>query len=103
MFVQDGDVAIFVQATTDAKLVPGDRILIKGTTHESFRPFVLSNDITLLRHGALPKSIPANYDELIRAQRDCTLVSVHATVRAADLVMSSGVRSASLQMLTVVK
>ncbi|HEY1160745.1 MAG TPA: GGDEF domain-containing protein [Terracidiphilus sp.] len=100
MFVQDGDVAIFVQATTDAKLVPGDRILIKGTTHESFRPFVLSNDITLLRHGALPKSIPASYDELIRAQRDCLLVSVRARVRAADLVMSSDVRSTSLQMLT---
>ncbi|MGA2168487.1 MAG: GGDEF domain-containing protein [Terracidiphilus sp.] len=100
MFVQDGDVAIYVQPTTDARLVPGDRILIKGTTHESFRPFVLSNDITLLRHGALPSPVPASYDQLIRAQRDCILVSVRARVRAADLVLSSDVRSISLQMLT---
>src|SRR5580698_11373524 len=40
MFVQDGDVAIYVQATTNTKFLPGDRVLIKGTTHESFRPFV---------------------------------------------------------------
>src|ERR1700677_3586434 len=74
LFVQDGDVAIYVQATTKAALVPGDRILIKGTTHESFRPFVLSSDITLLHHGTLPTPIPATYDELIRAQHDCMLV-----------------------------
>ena len=53
LFVQDGDVAIFVQATTDAKLVPGDRILIKGTTHESFRPNILSSDITSVSYTHL--------------------------------------------------
>jgi diguanylate cyclase (GGDEF)-like protein len=100
LFVQDGDVAIFVQATTDAKLVPGDRILIKGTTHESFRPNILSSDITLLHHGDLPKPIPASYDELIRAEHDCMLVSVHAKLRAADMVFSSDVKSIYLQMLT---
>src|SRR5580658_10393209 len=100
MFAQDGDVAIYVQATTNAKLVPGDRILIKGTTHESFRPFVLSSDITLLHHGTVPTPVPASYDQLIRAERDCLLVSVRARIRAADMVMSSNMRSASLQMLT---
>src|ERR1035438_8587498 len=99
MFVQDGDVAIYVQATTGAKLVPGDRILIKGTTRGSFRPFVSSNDITLLRHGALPKPVPTTYDELIRAQQDCKLVTVRARIRAADVQLSSDVRSTSLQML----
>jgi len=100
LFVQDGDVAIFVQATTDAKLVPGDRVLIKGTTQESFRPNILSSDITLLHHGDLPKPIPASYDELIRAEHDCMLVSVHAKLRAADMVFSSDVKSIYLQMLT---
>jgi diguanylate cyclase (GGDEF)-like protein len=100
MFVQDGDVAIYVQATTGAKLVPGDRILIKGTTRGSFRPFVSSNDITLLRLGALPKPVPTTYDELIRAQQDCKLVTVRARIRAADVQLSSDVRSTSLQMLT---
>jgi diguanylate cyclase (GGDEF)-like protein len=100
LFVQDGDVAIYVQAITDAKLSPGDRILIKGTTHQSFRPFVLSSDITFLRHGILPTSTPATYDELIRAQRDCMLVSVRARVRAADMAAGSGGRVVLLQLLT---
>lgn len=78
--------AIYVRATTDAKLVPGDRILIKGTTYPSFRPNILSSDITLLHHGSLPKAIPTTLDELIRAEHVCVLVSVHARVRAADLV-----------------
>jgi diguanylate cyclase (GGDEF)-like protein len=100
LFVQDGDVAIFVLASTDTKLVPGDRILIKGTTHESFRPLVQSSDITFVRHGALPTAVPATYDELIRAQRDCLLVSVRAKVRAADRVTSSDVPSINLLLLT---
>jgi diguanylate cyclase (GGDEF)-like protein len=100
MFVQDGDVAIYVQASTTAKLVPGDRVFIKGITHESFRPFVLSSDITLLYHGALPKPVPAIHEALIRAQLDCMFVSVRARVRAADLVTSSNVTSIYLQMVT---
>lgn len=100
LYVQDGDVAIFVRATTDAKLVPGDRILIKGTTYESFRPNVLSSDITLLHHGSLPEAIPTTLDELIRAEHCCMLVSVHARVRAADLVNTSNVNSIYLQMVT---
>ena len=100
MFVQDGEVAIYVQATTNAKLVPGDRILIKGITHDSFRPYVSSNDITFLSHGTLPKPVPTTYDQLIRAQHDCGFVTVHAVIRAADLVLSSYVSSTSLQMYT---
>jgi diguanylate cyclase (GGDEF)-like protein len=99
MFVQDGDAAIYVQATIKDTFVPGDRILVKGTTHESFRPFVLSNDITFLRHGPLPPPIPSTFDELIRAQHDCMLVSVHARIRAADIVYSSDVPVTNLQMI----
>jgi diguanylate cyclase (GGDEF)-like protein len=100
LFVQDGDSAIYVQATTDLKLLPGDRVLIKGTTHDSFRPFVLSSDITLLRHGAIPRPVPATFDELIRAQRDCMLVTVHGVIRSADLVLSSDVAATNLQLHT---
>ena len=99
MFVQDGDVAIYVQATTSARLAPGDRVLIKGTTRESFRPFVLSSDITLLSHGALPEPIPATHDELIRAEHDSMFVTVHARVRAADVVNTSNINSTYLQMI----
>jgi diguanylate cyclase (GGDEF)-like protein len=100
MFVQDGDAAIYVQPTTNLKLVPGDRILIRGTTRPSFRPYVLSSDIALLRHGTLPTPMPATYEDMIRSKFDCMLVTVHAKVRAADLVVSSEVPSVTLQLLT---
>jgi diguanylate cyclase (GGDEF)-like protein len=100
MFVQDGNVANFVLATTDAKLAPGDRVLIRGTTEPSFRPFVLSDNIVFLHHGAIPEPAPSTFDELIRAERDCLLVEVRARVRTADLVSTSNVVSTSLEMNT---
>jgi diguanylate cyclase (GGDEF)-like protein len=101
LFVQDGDIANFVLASTTAKLVPGDRILVKGKTQESFHPIVVSSDITVLHHGALPKPIIANFGDLILGQRDCMLVTVRAVVRSAELrVINSNVRNASLEMLT---
>ena len=86
LFVQDGNDAIYVHATTKLKLTPGDRVLLRGTTHESFRPYVNSRDITVIGHGALPKSIQPNFEQMIRAEADCNLVTVHALVRSADLV-----------------
>ncbi len=100
LFVQDGNAGIYVQPSIVYTLVPGDRILIRGTTEPSFRPFVKEATITLLRHGAVPKAIPATFDELIRAERDCMFISIRAKVRAADLVYSSDVRSTVLQMIT---
>ncbi len=99
LFVQDGDAAIYVQPSNPIALVPGDRVLIKGTTHESFRPFVSASSITVLGHGALPKAVAATFEELIRAQFDCRLVAVRATVRNVDLTMSSDRPSISLKML----
>src|ERR1700728_4666729 len=51
MFVQDGDAAIFVLAPPHSKLTAGDRVLVRGTTRGSFRPFVTADDLTLLGHG----------------------------------------------------
>jgi diguanylate cyclase (GGDEF)-like protein len=99
MFVQDGDSAIYVYLTTQVKLVPGDRVLIRGTMQPSFRPFVLSNDATLLRHGAPLKPAPATFDELIRAQSDCMLVTVTGVVRSADLALSSKRQTTILSIL----
>jgi diguanylate cyclase (GGDEF)-like protein len=100
MFVQDGDAAIYVQATTPLKLLPGDRILVRGTTRPSFRPFVLSSDITLLRHGAAPDAVPASFEDLIHARLDCRRVKVRGIVQTADISLSSGVRSTVLQLFT---
>jgi diguanylate cyclase (GGDEF)-like protein len=100
LFVQDEDAGIYVQLVTPYALLPGDRILIRGTTQSSFRPIIENASITLLHHGTLPAPAPATFDQLIRAQFDCRLVSVRAKVRAADLSYSSDVRSTVLQMVT---
>jgi len=98
MFVQDGDVAIYVQANLQTQVSVGDRVLIKGTTHESFRPFVSATSIAVLGHPGLPAAVPATFDQLIRAEFDCRLVTVRATVRSVDLVQSSDRSSVTIQM-----
>jgi diguanylate cyclase (GGDEF)-like protein len=102
LFVQDGQDAVYVQATTSAALVPGDRVLVKGATQASFRPIVLSSDITLLHHGDLPKPAPATFDGLIQSQYDAMLVTLHGEIRAADINQSPtvGGRSTTLRILT---
>jgi diguanylate cyclase (GGDEF)-like protein len=101
LFVQDGDAAFFVNPPTTASFIPGDRIFIKGKTQESFRSLVVASSITLLHHSALPKPASATFDELIRAEFDSRLVTVHAQVRAVDLVVSAVApqRSLRLQLL----
>jgi diguanylate cyclase (GGDEF)-like protein len=102
LFVQDGEDALFVNPPTTAALLPGDRIFIKGRTQGSFRPLVVASSITLLHHGSLPIPKAATFDELIRAQYDASLVTVHAIVRASDLVgnVAAQKRSARLQLVT---
>ncbi len=103
LFVQDGDAAVFVRPPANtAALVPGDRVLVLGKTQESFRPIVVGDNVTLLHHGSPPEPLPASFGELIRARYDCQLVSVRATVRAADMVVSTmaPVRTARLQLQT---
>jgi hypothetical protein len=88
LFVQDSGLAIYVRATTNANLVPGDRVLIKGTIQPSFKTYVLSDDIEFLHHGSLPVPVPATFDELIRGQRDCMLITVRGLIRSADIESS---------------
>lgn len=84
LYVQDGGGGIYVRTPKDAKLAAGDRVLVEGTTQESFRPWILADRITVLSHGSLPQPVRTNFDELIRNEHDCTLVTVRAVVRAAD-------------------
>jgi diguanylate cyclase (GGDEF)-like protein len=89
LFVQDEDEALYVQASTRAKLEPGDRILVRGTTFADFRPGVVSHDITFLHHGSLPDPVPATFAQMISAELDCRYVAVRGVVRAANLTLSS--------------
>jgi diguanylate cyclase (GGDEF)-like protein len=85
LFVQDGDDAIFVFAPKAPKLAPGDRILVRGTMRESFRPFVIGSDITVVGHGPLPEPLQPSFEQMIRAETDCKLVTVRGVIRSADL------------------
>lgn len=99
LFVQDGDIAIYVETTRDAELAPGDRVLIGGKTRGSFRPEIMEGYATVLHHGIPPTAADASFRQLIRGELDCRLVAVHAVVRSANRILDNGVKSVYLQLL----
>jgi hypothetical protein len=99
LFVQDGESAIFVLAPDGARLVAGDRVLVRGKMRESFRPIVVPDSLTVVGHGALPKAVPAGFDELIRSRYDSIRVTVRGVIRTAELGRSPNTRVTYLQIL----
>jgi diguanylate cyclase (GGDEF)-like protein len=99
LFVQDGDEAIYVETKPNEDLAPGDQVLVRGKTRDSFTADVQSDSVTVLRHGALPKPVAADFQQLIRAQRDCMRVSVRATLRSADIVNFGNMHGTYLKLL----
>ncbi len=99
LFVQDGDEAIYVETKAYENLAPGDRILVRGETRDSFTTDIVSDSVTVLRHGALPKPVAADFQQLIRAQDDCMLVSVRAILRSADIVNFGNMHGIYLKLL----
>lgn len=99
LFVQDGGEAVYVETKRNEPLVPGDRVLVRGTTRASFTPDVLSDNISVLHHGAPPAPVTADFEQLIRAERDCMWVSIHATVRSADTVNFGNLHGVYLKLL----
>jgi len=99
LFVQDGTEAIYVETKPNEAIVAGDRVLVRGRTRDSFTTDVLSNSVTVLHHGALPTPVEANFEQLIRAQRDCIWVSVRAKVRSADIVNFGNMHGIYLKLL----
>jgi len=102
LFVQDGDEAIYLHPSGLYKLVPGDRIRVDGTMHESFRPFVEGAEITLLSHGPLPKPLQPSFDQMIRAETDGRLVTVRAMIQSADLAPNSQARISTTELSVLV-
>ena len=100
LFVQDGDAGIFVLATPAAALLPGDRVLIKGTLHPSFHPMVYASAITFLHHGGMSAPLPATYEQLLQSDSDCRLVKVRAVLRSADTVTNAGNHITLLNLLS---
>lgn len=99
LFVQDGGEAIYVETKRNEDLEPGDRVLVRGQTRNSFNTDVLSSAVVVIRHGAPPLPVAADFEQLIRAQRDCMWVSVRATVRSADIVNYGGIHSIYLKLM----
>jgi diguanylate cyclase (GGDEF)-like protein len=96
LFVQSGSAAIYVHTSTPLTLQPGDRIQVRGTTHESFRPYIDSSRITLLGHEALPQPAQFTFEQMIGGQADCRLVRVHAVILSADIVTDSNAANSSV-------
>jgi diguanylate cyclase (GGDEF)-like protein len=99
LFVQDGDVAIYVEAPRTIDVNPGDRILVLGKTRASFRPDIVADRIEVLSHGAPIKPATATYGQLIHSELDCRQVTVRAKVRSANLVQYTKVSSVYLELL----
>jgi diguanylate cyclase (GGDEF)-like protein len=99
LFVQDGDIAIYVETTPMVDIVTGDRVLVRGKTRGSFRPEIMQGSATVLYHGVRAKPVPADFKQLIRAELDCRLVTVHAVVRSANHILDNGIKSLYLQVL----
>jgi diguanylate cyclase (GGDEF)-like protein len=85
LFVQDNGEAIYVETKPLQDFVPGDQVLVEGKTRASFHPDVLSSSVTRVRSGSLPAPVHATFEQMIRGEMDCMRVSVHATVRSADV------------------
>jgi diguanylate cyclase (GGDEF)-like protein len=92
LFVQDGDEAIYVFAPKGVNVIPGDRILVRGTTQFLYNTMVNGDSVTLLRHGALPSPARAGFEQLLGVNFDCRLVTVRGTIRAADMVLRPDMR-----------
>jgi diguanylate cyclase (GGDEF)-like protein len=100
LFVQDGADAIYVETKPSEDLLPGDRVLVRGKMRKSFSVDILSDSVTVLHHGTVPPAIPADFASLIRAKLDCQWVSVHATIRSADVVNFGRGHAIYLRLLT---
>jgi diguanylate cyclase (GGDEF)-like protein len=97
--VQENNEAIYVKVVTNANLLPGDRIMVKGTLKPSFLPYVISDEITVLGHDKLPRPLPVTFDDMVGKKINGRFVSVRGVVRTAGLVSSPGVASGRLQLL----
>ncbi len=84
LFLQDGDLAIYVYARPGGGFVTGDRVLVRGKTHMDFRPDVVAEQVTFLHGGPPVTPVRATFRQLIRAELDCVRVTITARVRSAD-------------------
>lgn len=98
LFVQEGSEAVYVEAKRNQEFVPGDRVLVRGRTRDSFHPDVLSDSVTVLQHGPPLKAVQTGLSPLLRAQLDCMLVAVRGRIRSADVMGFGRLPAAYLEL-----
>ncbi len=89
LFIEDDGVGIYVLSPPGGRFSPEDRVRVRGTTHNSFRPEIFAQSVTVLGRGTLPEPVPATFDEMSHGQLDSMLVRTRGRVRTADLAISS--------------
>jgi diguanylate cyclase (GGDEF)-like protein len=97
LLVQDGGDAIYVNYKPGAGLAAGDRVLVTGKTHDSFRPMINGESVKFLHHGIPPAPLSAGFEQLNSAELDCKRVTLRAVVRSADIVGTPDLREIYLQ------
>ncbi len=53
MFVENDGYGVYINFAKDLGLLPGDRVVVSGTTDASFRPEVTASGVRFLAHGQL--------------------------------------------------
>ncbi len=99
LFVQDGDLAMYVFAEPGGSMVPGDRIRVQGKTDSDFRPDVIASRLTLISHGSPPAPAHPTFIQLIRTEFDCVRVTIRARVRSANVVRDKAETNIYLNLL----
>jgi len=99
MFVEDGGAGIYLQGKTNSSLLPGDRVLITGTTHQSIHTVIDSTSVTLIHHGSLPQPVPTTFAPLIQGKMDSMYVTVQGVVRSAEPALDFGRQVVELEVM----
>jgi diguanylate cyclase (GGDEF)-like protein len=84
LIVQDGGLGIYLRIPANTQVNMGDRVLVRGKLTRGFLPSIVADTVTFLHKGTLPQAVPATFDDLIRVQRDCMRIRIHAVIQAAD-------------------
>lgn len=83
IFLQDETSSTFFRPTEINAVRPGDEIEVEGTTRMGlYLPGLGESVYHVIRPGALPAGIPANYDDLVSARFHYQRVAVEGVVRS---------------------
>lgn len=91
IFIQDATGGIYVVPPPNPpELMPGDAVVVRGTTVPSFSTNVRSTELRFDGKGQYPEPPPMTWRELLQRSTDCRYVSVTGIVRSATLQVSAG-------------